>query len=131
MSSRCIAGPSVAASASSGSTPGGIASGGPPSTSTTARTRSGWRVASAVATKPPIEWPVTTASVGAEVVEQRGAVVGVLGDGVRPGQAVAAPAAAQVGRDERRVAAERLGDEAPRAVVGGDPVRRQHERSVA
>ena len=48
-----------------------------------ARTRSGWRVASAVATKPPIEWPVTTALLRAQVVEDRRAVVGVLGDRVR------------------------------------------------
>src|SRR4051794_7804252 len=49
---------SVAASSAGGN-------GRPPSTSTSARTRSGRLAASTVATKPPIEWPTTTSGIPA------------------------------------------------------------------
>ena len=70
--SRWAAGPIAALSACSGVVPSGTgASGRPPSTSTVPATRSACRWTNAVATKPPIECPVSSGRVQAEVVEPR------------------------------------------------------------
>ena len=91
--------------------------------------RSGSVAASSVTRRPPIEWPASTASLDAEVVEHPAEQLGVAGHALRAGgQAERAAVAGGVDGDDLEAevdqARQRLRVEDP---LGGEPVD-DHER---